>query len=156
MCGVFGICASGKVDVANLTYFGLFALQHRGQEGARISVSNGESVRVHRGTGLVAQVFNPATVKEMGEGSVIALGHTRYSTTGSSRAENAHPLPFHHPQLGSGAIAHNGNLLNADALRAQLQEQGVAFETALDTEVMARLIENTHGRSWEDVIRRTF
>ena len=156
MCGVFGICASGKVDVANLTYFGLFALQHRGQESAGIAVSDGQSVRVHRGMGLVAQVFNPATVKEMGEGSVIALGHTRYSTTGSSRAENAHPLPFHHPQLGSGAIAHNGNLLNAQALRTQLEEEGAVFESGLDTEVMARLIEHTHGRTWEEVVRRAF
>src|SRR6266853_1860067 len=156
MCEVFGICASGKVDVANVTYFGLFALQHRGQESAGIAVSDGKSVRVQRGMGLVAQVFNPATVKEMGEGSILALGHTRYSTTGSSRAENAHPLPFHHPQLGPGAIAHNGNLLNADSLRKQLEEQGATFDSALDTEVMARLIEHTHGRTWEDVIRKTF
>src|SRR6266705_1932916 len=156
MCGVFGVCANNGVDVANLTYFGLFSLQHRGQESAGIAVSDGKSVRVHREMGLVAQVFSPATIKELGEGSKIALGHTRYSTTGSSRAENAHPVPFHHPLLGSGAIAHNGNLLNADAMRTQLTEQGVRFETALDTEVMARLIENTHGRSWEEVIRRTF
>src|SRR6266513_779215 len=156
MCGVFGIYAKQGVDAANLTYFGLFSLQHRGQESAGMAVSDGASVRIHRDMGLVAQVFSPAEIKGLGEGSVIALGHTRYSTTGSSRAENAHPVPFHHPLLGPGAIAHNGNLLNADALRAQLQEQGVAFETALDTEVMARLIENTHGRSWEDVIRRTF
>src|SRR5215471_510081 len=161
MCGVFGICAGqsdgqARVDVANLTYFGLFALQHRGQESAGIAVSDGAAVRVHRDMGLVAQVFNPETVREMGEGTVLALGHTRYSTTGSSRQENAHPLPFHHPTLGSGAIAHNGNLLNAEALRTQLSERGVTFETALDTEVMARLIENTHGRSWEEVIRRTF
>src|SRR5947209_6303851 len=156
MCGVFGICAAQGVDVANLTYFGLFALQHRGQESAGIAVSNGETVRVHRGMGLVAQVFSPATMHELGEGTILALGHTRYSTTGASRAENAHPLPFNHPQLGPGAIAHNGNLLNADALRTQLQERGVTFESALDTEVMARLIENTHGRSWEEVIRRSF
>ena len=156
MCGVFGICSNDGVDVANLTYFGLFALQHRGQESAGIAVSDGTAVRVHRDMGLVAQVFSPAQIKELGEASVIALGHTRYSTTGSSRAENAHPLPFLHPTLGPGAIAHNGNLLNADALRRQLEEQGVSFETALDTEVMARLIENTHGRSWEEVIRRTF
>ena len=156
MCGVFGICAKHGVDVANLTYFGLFALQHRGQESAGIAVSDGTSVRVHRDMGLVAQVFTPAEIKQLGEGSIIALGHTRYSTTGASRAENAHPLPFHHPSLGPGAIAHNGNLLNAEALRAQLSERGVNFETALDTEVMARLIENTHGRSWEEVIRRTF
>ena len=156
MCGVFGICAKQGVDVANLTYFGLFSLQHRGQESAGIAVSDGASVRVHRDMGLVAQVFSPATIKDLGEGSLIALGHTRYSTTGASRAENAHPLPFHHPTLGPGAIAHNGNLLNANALRAQLSERGVTFETALDTEVMARLIENTHGRSWDEVIRRTF
>ena len=156
MCGVFGVCAKQGVDVANLTYFGLFALQHRGQESAGIAVSDGTAVRVHRDMGLVAQVFSAARIKELGEGSLVALGHTRYSTTGSSRAENAHPLPFHHPTLGPGAIAHNGNLLNAESLRAQLTEQGVTFETALDTEVMARLIENTHGRSWEDVIRRTF
>src|SRR6266536_1361359 len=156
MCGVFGICATHGVDVANLTYFGLFALQHRGQESAGIAVSDGSTVRVHRDMGLVAQVFSAAELKHLGEGSIIALGHTRYSTTGSSRAENAHPLPFHHPTLGPGAIAHNGNLLNAESLRAQLSESGVVFETALDTEVMARLIESTHGRSWEDVIRRTF
>src|SRR5712692_8533176 len=134
MCGVFGICAARGVDVANITYFGMFALQHRGQESAGIAVSDGQSVRVHRGMGLVAQVFSPATIKDMGEGSVIALGHTRYSTTGSSRPENAHPLPFHHPQLGSGAIAHNGNLLNAGSLRKQLEEDGATFDTALDTD----------------------
>jgi amidophosphoribosyltransferase len=156
MCGVFGICARQGVDVANITYFGMFALQHRGQESAGMAVSDGTSVRVHRAMGLVAQVFSPPEIKELGEGSIIALGHTRYSTTGASRAENAHPLPFRHPTLGPGAIAHNGNLLNADALRRQLEEQGVTFETALDTEVMARLIESTHGRTWEDVIRRTF
>src|SRR5437588_7867863 len=156
MCGVFGVCAKQGVDVANLTYFGLFALQHRGQESAGIAVSDGSSVRVHRDMGLVAQVFSPPTIKALGEGSILALGHTRYSTTGASRAENAHPLPFQHPTLGPGAIAHNGNLLNAEALRTQLGEQGVSFETALDTEVMARLIESTHGKTWEDVIRRTF
>jgi amidophosphoribosyltransferase len=156
MCGVFGICAAKNVDVANLTYFGLFALQHRGQESAGIAVSNGQDVRVHRDMGLVAQVFTPAMVREMGEGTILALGHTRYSTTGSSRAENAHPLPFRHPTLGPGAIAHNGNLLNAEALRTQLEEEGAAFESGLDTEVMARLIEHTHGKTWEDVVRRAF
>ena len=105
MCGVFGICSKQGVDVANLTYFGLFSLQHRGQESAGIAVSDGTNVRVHRAMGLVAQVFTPAQIKDMGEGSIIALGHTRYSTTGSSRAENAHPLPFHHPTLGPGVVA---------------------------------------------------
>jgi len=154
-CGVFGVYAPGH-PVSHLTFEGLYALQHRGQESAGIAVSDGTAVRVRRDMGLVAQVFSPADIKDLGAGSIIGLGHTRYSTTGSSRAENAHPLPFHHPTLGPGAIAHNGNLLNAGSLRAQMQEQGVVFETALDTEVMARLIESTHGRTWEDVIRRTF
>src|SRR5437879_6152250 len=120
------------------------------------SGSDCTSGRGQRDMGLVAQVFSPAIVKEMGAGSILALGHTRYSTTGSRRAANAHPLPFHHPQLGPGAIAHNGNLLNADSLRRQLEEEGATFDSALDTEVMARLIEHTHGRTWEEVIRKTF
>jgi amidophosphoribosyltransferase len=153
MCGIFGIHARG-VAVANLTYFGLFALQHRGQESAGIAVGDGAGVRIHRDMGLVAQVFSPATIN--GFEGVVALGHTRYSTTGSSRAENAHPVPLHHPTLGPGAIAHNGNLLNAAVLRRELESMGVEFETSLDTEVMARLIESTHGRSWEEVIRRAF
>src|SRR2546430_17688967 len=116
MCGVFGVCANNGVDVANLTYFGLFSLQHRGQESAGIAVSDGSSVRVHRDMGLVAQVFSPAQIKDLGEGSILALGHTRYSTPGASPAENAPPLPFQHPTLGPRALAHNRNLLNADAL----------------------------------------
>jgi amidophosphoribosyltransferase len=155
MCGIFGIHASG-VDVANLTYFGLFALQHRGQESAGIATGDGEQVRVHRGMGLVAQVFTPTVMQELDGGCMVALGHTRYSTTGASRPENAHPVPLRHPTLGPAAIAHNGNLLNADALRRELEEMGVEFTTALDTEVMARLLEHTHGKTWEEVIRRSF
>jgi amidophosphoribosyltransferase len=153
MCGIFGIHARG-VDVANLTYFGLFALQHRGQESAGIAVGDGKGVRVQRGMGLVPQVFTPEAMAEL-QGEV-AIGHTRYSTTGSSRTENAHPLPFEHPTLGPGAIAHNGNLLNSAVLRQELEEMGVIFESGLDTEVMARLLESTHGRTWEEVVRRAF
>src|ERR1700736_4244777 len=153
MCGILGL-HSRQVQVANLAYFGLFALQHRGQESAGIAVGDGREVRVHRGMGLVAQVFSPEDITDL-SGSV-ALGHTRYSTTGSSRIENAHPLPFRHPTLGPGAIAHNGNLLNAEALRSHLEEEGATFETALDTEGIERLIEHTHGRTWEEVIRKTF
>ncbi|HEX6547205.1 MAG TPA: amidophosphoribosyltransferase [Candidatus Dormibacteraeota bacterium] len=153
MCGIFGI-HSREVDVANLTYFGLFALQHRGQESAGIGVGNGAEVRIHRDMGLVAQVFTPGVMAGLkGEA---AIGHTRYSTTGASRAENAHPLPFRHPQLGPGAIAHNGNLLNADGIRRDLEAAGAEFATALDTEVMARLIEHSHGSSWEEVITKAF
>ncbi len=153
MCGIFGIHSS-DVDVANLTYFGLFALQHRGQESAGIAVGDRERVHVHRDMGLVAQVFTPQVMKELK--GVAAIGHTRYSTTGASRPENAHPLPFHHPVLGGGAIAHNGNLLNSDAIRRELEQTGVEFETGLDTEVMGRLIEHTHGSSWEEVVKRAF
>lgn len=153
MCGIFGI-QSRQVEVANITYFGLFALQHRGQESAGIAVGDGRGVRIHRDMGLVAQVFDPATVAQL-RGSV-AIGHTRYSTTGASRAANAHPVPFVHPALGPGAIAHNGNLINSNAIRRELEEDGVRFDTGLDTEVMARLIEHTHGASWEEVLRHAF
>ena len=128
MCGIFGIHARNE-DVANLTYFGLFALQHRGQESAGIAVGNGHSVVIHRDMGLVNQVFSPGQLAEMN--GVVALGHARYSTTGASRAENAHPLPIRHPVLGPAAIAHNGNLLNAESIRRDLEAQGVVFETSL-------------------------
>ncbi|HVD00623.1 MAG TPA: amidophosphoribosyltransferase [Candidatus Dormibacteraeota bacterium] len=153
MCGIFGIQAEAE-DVANLTYFGLFALQHRGQESAGIAVGNGSGVAIHRDMGLVNQVFSPAGLGEMR--GTVALGHTRYSTTGGSRAENAHPIPILHPVLGPAAIAHNGNLLNAAALKRELEAEGVEFQTSLDTEVMARLIEHTHGANWAEAIRGAF
>src|SRR5215470_4745427 len=153
MCGIFGI-HSAQVDVANLTYFGLFALQNRGQESAGIAVGDGARVRVRRDMGLVAQVFSPAAMAELK--GMVAIGHTRYSTTGASRAENAHPVPFRHPVLGPGAIAHNGNLINSTAIRRELEEQGVPFDTGLDTELIARLVESTHGSDWEEVLRRAF
>jgi amidophosphoribosyltransferase len=153
MCGIFGIQAEAE-DVANLTYFGLFALQHRGQESAGIAVGNGAGVVIHRDMGLVNQVFSPARLNEMR--GTVALGHTRYSTTGGSRAENAHPIPIQHPVLGPAAIAHNGNLLNAAAIRRELEAQGVEFQTSLDTEIMARLIEHTHGSNWAEAIRGAF
>jgi len=153
VCGIFGI-QSHRVDVANLTYFGLFALQHRGQESAGIAVGDGQEVHIHRDMGLVAQVFSPQSIEDLR--GFAAIGHTRYSTTGSSRTDNAHPLPFEHPTLGPGALAHNGNLINAAAIRRELEAAGAHFETGLDTEVMARLIEQTHGASWEEVLRRAF
>jgi amidophosphoribosyltransferase len=153
MCGIFGIHSS-QADVANLTFFGLFALQHRGQESAGIAVGDGDGVRIRRDMGLVTQVFGPAAIADL-KGAV-AIGHTRYSTTGASRAENAGPVPFRHPVLGPGAIAHNGNLINANAIRGELADEGARFDTGLDTEVMARLIEHTHGADWEEVLRRAF
>ena len=115
-CGVIGIFAP-KEDVARMAFFGLYALQHRGQEAAGIAVSDGEKLRLHKDVGLVSQVFDPATLSDM-QGD-FAIGHTRYSTTGSSSARNAGPFMID-TQYGSLALAHNGNLVNAAELRTRL------------------------------------
>ena len=112
-CGIFGVFAPGE-DVARLTFFGLFALQHRGQESAGIAVSDGHHIGMHKGMGLVTQVFKEETLSDL-KGHV-AIGHTRYSTTGSSVLRNAQPLQccLH---TGTVAVAHNGNLINTGELR---------------------------------------
>ena len=114
MCGVFGIRAPER-DVARLTYFGLMALQHRGQESAGIAVSDNSRLTVLRDLGLVAQVFNEE--KLHGLPGELAIGHNRYSTTGSNAWENAQPL-VHHGRARTVALGHNGNLVNASELRA--------------------------------------
>ncbi len=150
-CGLFGIDAAGE-EVANLTYFGLYALQHRGQESAGIAVSDGSQMRLHKGMGLVAQAFDQAALDRLV--GHLALGHTRYSTTGSNRLENAQPIVVDHPQLGPVAIGHNGNLTNATTLRATLEREGVRFKTSSDTEVIAELLAKTPGFDLLSVIRR--
>jgi amidophosphoribosyltransferase len=138
MCGVFGIRAPER-DVARVTFFGLFALQHRGQESAGIAVSDHGRLTVLRDMGLVTQVFDEQKLRGLhGE---VAIGHTRYSTTGSTAWANAQPLI----QRGRGrtvALGHNGNLVNAEALRAELAAEGVTLGTTSDTEVIAALIAN--------------
>ncbi|GAC1481556.1 MAG: amidophosphoribosyltransferase [Candidatus Dormibacteria bacterium] len=151
-CGLFGIDAPGE-EVANLTYFGLYALQHRGQESAGIAVSDGSAIRLHKDVGLVAQAFDEASLERLT--GHLALGHTRYSTTGSNRLENAQPIMVTHPQLGVIAIGHNGNLTNAAALRAGLETDGARFKTSSDTEVIAELIARTPGLDLISVLRRT-
>jgi amidophosphoribosyltransferase len=136
-CGVFGIFAPG-IDVARRTFFGIFALQHRGQESAGIAVSNGETIKVHTDMGLVSQVFGDETIRSL-EGD-IAVGHTRYSTTGSSKACNAQPIMTESSE-GPMAVAHNGNLVNAAAMRAQMEADGIEFATTMDTEIIAKTIE---------------
>src|SRR5213082_640124 len=111
MCGVFGICASGKVDVANLAYFGLFALQHRGQESAGIAVSDGQTITVVKDMGLVTQVFDERKLTPL-EGH-LAIGHVRYSTTGSSTWRNAQPVYRSVADAGF-SLGHNGNLTNTE------------------------------------------
>ena len=135
-CGIFGVYSTGE-DAARLTFFGLFALQHRGQESAGIAVSDGKGVRMHKDMGLVTQVFDEEVLA--GLPGHLAIGHTRYSTTGSSVVQNAQPLQCL-TQHGSVAVAHNGNLINTRELREELQARGVPFETTNDSEVIARLI----------------
>jgi len=134
-CGLFGIF--GHPNAAELTYYGLFALQHRGQESAGIVACNGNQFRVHRGMGLVAQVFSGETLN--GLTGQMAVGHTRYSTTGSSHARNAQPLTVD-CRRGQIAIAHNGNLTNAAMLREELESRGSIFQTTVDSEIVLQLM----------------
>ena len=138
MCGVFGVYAPGR-DVARLTYFGLFALQHRGQESAGIAVSEQERLTALRDLGLVSQVFDEQKLRGL-RGSV-AIGHTRYSTTGSSQWSNAQPL-VQHGRVRTVALGHNGNLINADVLRQELHEAGVTLRATSDSELIAALLAN--------------
>jgi amidophosphoribosyltransferase len=151
-CGVFGIYAPGQ-EVANVTYFGLYALQHRGQESAGITVSDGERLRTIKDMGLVAQVFEANSLAAL-RGD-LALGHTRYSTTGSAKLLNAQPMVYEHPQIGPIAIGHNGNLTNYHQLREELEQKGIAFDTSSDTEVILRLIGQTPGADLKTVLRRS-
>lgn len=145
-CGVFGVFAPGA-DVARLTFFGLYALQHRGQESAGIATSDGERVHLYAEMGLVSQVFDEQALTSLP--GTAAVGHTRYSTTGSSNTNNAQPLVVRSPH-GELALAHNGNVVNVDLLRADLQSSGVAFETSTDSEVLAQLIATAPGETWEE------
>jgi amidophosphoribosyltransferase len=144
-CGVFGVYAPGE-DVARVTFYGLYALQHRGQESAGIATANGGKIHLHTGMGLISQVFDEADLSYLP--GHIAIGHTRYSTTGSSRSENAQPLCIDGPR-GPLALGHNGNLVNADVLRRDLEEQGYSFSTSTDTEIIANLLAAAPGTTWE-------
>ena len=148
-CGVIGIFAPNE-DVARMAYFGLYALQHRGQEAAGIAVADGQTMSLHKGIGLVSQVFTPAVMMEL-KGDY-AIGHTRYSTTGSSSPRNAQPFMIETIH-GSLALAHNGNLVNSAELRADLMRQGVGLSSSSDTEVMTMMLARNGGGTWEERIR---
>ncbi|HUX47518.1 MAG TPA: class II glutamine amidotransferase, partial [Desulfosporosinus sp.] len=150
-CGVFGIYAPDE-EVARLTYYGLYALQHRGQESAGIAVSDGRSISVHKGMGLVSEVFSDSVVDHL-KGKM-AIGHVRYSTTGSSLLANAQPLVVHY-QKGMMALAHNGNLTNALELREELGKNGAVFQTTIDSEVIINLITRYRRDSLEDALVKT-
>lgn len=134
-CGVFGVF--GHPNAAELAYYGLYALQHRGQESAGIVTSDGRNFRAHRGMGLVPQIFNGEILHQL-VGN-IALGHTRYSTTGASQLKNAQPLTVDCAR-GQIGIAHNGNLTNASQLRDELERRGSIFQTTVDSEIILHLL----------------
>ncbi|OLP15749.1 amidophosphoribosyltransferase [Leptolyngbya sp. 'hensonii'] len=145
-CGVFGVYAPEE-DVAKLTYFGLYALQHRGQESAGIATFAGDEISLHKEMGLVSQVFNESVLAKLK--GTIAIGHTRYSTTGSSRVVNAQPAVVS-TRLGSLALAHNGNLVNAAKLREELLERNHTLLTTTDSELIAFAISEAvnSGKDW--------
>jgi amidophosphoribosyltransferase len=148
-CGVFGIY--GHPNAAELTYYGLYALQHRGQESAGIVTSDGKQFRTHRGMGLVSQVFNGSVLHDLV--GTMAVGHTRYSTTGSSHIRNAQPLTVDCAR-GQIAIAHNGNLTNANQLREELEANGSIFQTSVDSEIILHLMaQPTAGGSRNNLLR---
>jgi amidophosphoribosyltransferase len=144
-CGVFGIFNHPKA--ADLTYYGLHALQHRGQESAGIVASDGERFNYHRGMGLVTKVFTREILDQL-KGNR-AIGHVRYSTTGESLLRNAQPLVFKYRE-GDLALAHNGNLVNANFERKILQEQGSIFQTTTDTEIIAHLLARSAKKYMEE------
>lgn len=150
-CGLFGIYAPEQ-EVARLTYFGLYSLQHRGQESAGIAISSGRKIKVHKGMGLVSEVFSPEAINAFQ--ADMAIGHVRYSTTGSSLLANAQPLTAYF-QKGMMALAHNGNLTNAGELRGELGNQGAVFQTTIDSEVILNMIARYYRHCLEDALIKT-
>ncbi len=144
-CGVFGI--HGHSEAANITYLGLYALQHRGQESAGIVSSTAHEQHVHRGMGLVADVFDEEILKRLPGRN--AIGHVRYSTAGGSIARNAQPF-YASTDAGPVAIAHNGNLVNAVAIRRELERRGAIFSTTADSEVIVQLLARSREHSPEE------
>ena len=149
-CGVFGIY--GHPDAANLTYLGLYALQHRGQEAGGIAAWNGRRIGVEKGMGYVADLFNETRLARLPGRS--AVGHVRYSTAGGSLLENAQPIVYN-TNKGPLAVAHNGNLVNADEIRAELEEEGSIFTTTSDTEVLLHLMARSRAESLVEALRDT-
>jgi len=146
-CGIFGIF--GHEDAARTTYLGLYALQHRGQESTGIVVSDGKELKVHREMGLVPEVFNEENLERLtGE---MAIGHVRYSTTGSSEVKNAQPFKVDYYR-GSLAVAHNGNLVNTNTLRHRLEKAGSIFQSTMDSEIIVHLLAKSKSATLEDAL----
>src|SRR3982075_4493082 len=153
MCGIVGIWNPERADPtegARLAFFSLYALQHRGQESAGIAATDGRDLRVVRRMGLVGQVFGEPDLGVLTGRA--AMGHTRYSTTGASKIQNAQPFTVRAEGLGELAIGHNGNCINAREIRDSLAEQGRHFVTSSDTEVVAQAIAHATGTTWDERI----
>ncbi len=150
-CGICGIY--NHRDSSKLNYFGLYALQHRGQESAGIVTSDGREVRCHKNMGLVPEVFSEEILQSLN--GHISIGHVRYSTTGASTITNAQPLMVSHKGT-TLAVAHNGNLVNSLALRSQLEEQGSIFQTTMDSEVVLHLMARSADNGLDEALKRTF
>jgi len=148
-CGVFAIY--GNEDAARVTFFGLFALQHRGQESAGINTADGCHVYGHKGMGLASEVFHEDILSKLP--GHLAIGHVRYSTTGSSIISNAQPFLVHHAGEHY-ALGHNGNLINAQTLRAELEEKGSIFQSTMDSEVIFHLMAHYLKDGFEDALMR--
>ncbi|MBI2175034.1 MAG: amidophosphoribosyltransferase [Candidatus Omnitrophica bacterium] len=144
-CGLFGIY--GHRDAARLTYLGLYSLQHRGEEAAGIVTFDGKTMQAHKGMGLVSEVFHEVTLHSLP--GRMAIGHTRYSTTGSSTLKNSQPLVVTCSK-GAIAVAHNGNLVNAYELKQQLEANGSIFQTSVDSEIILHLLARATNKQFED------
>ncbi len=151
-CGVVGVYRSKNIEVANMVYYGIHSLQHRGQESAGIATNDGLNPHFHKGMGLVHEVFNDNIFAKL-KGH-IGIGHVRYSTTGESYVANAQPLVVKY-RKGSIGLAHNGNLINAHLLREKLEEEGVVFQTTIDSEVIVNLIARFSNEGMIYAIERT-
>lgn len=153
-CGVFGVFGNSDTDVALTTYHGLYALQHRGQESCGIVICRDRSFNMHVDMGLVSEVFTKNVLASLGQGNM-AVGHVRYSVTGSNTRQNAQPMVFKHLK-GNLALAHNGNLTNAKELRQQLELSGAVFHTTSDTELIGYIIiqERLRSKSIEEAVTR--
>ncbi len=152
-CGVFGIFDRDGLKIAPLVYYGLFALQHRGQESCGIAINNDGWIRCHKNMGLVSEVFNHSVLDSLT--GTIAIGHVRYSTTGASILKNTQPLVTQYVK-GTLSLAHNGNLTNAITLRKKLEEEGAFFQTTVDSEIIAYLVakERTRTPSVETAVEK--
>lgn len=151
-CGVFGVFAEQPTDIASIAYYGLYALQHRGQESCGIVVNDDGLFASHKDLGLVGEVFSPATLSALPQGSM-AVAHVRYGTTGATNRKNCQPIEVNH-QKGRMALAHNGNLSNAAELRSELELSGAIFHTSSDTETIAYIVtrERLKTASIEDAL----